>query len=68
MILTPLQKLPNNVGNLSKIIGATGFECLPKKQKSVKNDFILISLNLVFRFLNLPFPASFSFFVVSTVG
>ena len=29
----PLTKLPNNVGNLSKIIVATGFECLPKKQK-----------------------------------
>ena len=37
MILTPLQKLPNNVGNLSKIIVATGFECLPKKQKIAKS-------------------------------
>ena len=26
MILTPLPKLPNNVGNLGKIIVATGFE------------------------------------------
>ena len=34
MILTPSQKFPNNVGNLGKIIVATGFECLPKKQKS----------------------------------
>ena len=34
MILTPLQKLPNNVGNLGKIIVATGFEWLPKVQKS----------------------------------
>ena len=33
MILTPLQKLPNNVGNLGKIIVATGFELLPKVQK-----------------------------------
>ena len=33
MILPPLQKLPNNVSNLGKIIVATGFECLPKKQK-----------------------------------
>ena len=33
MILTPLQKLPNNAGDLGKIIDATGFECLPKKQK-----------------------------------
>ena len=30
--MTPLQKLPNNVSNLGKIIVATGFECLPKKQ------------------------------------
>ena len=28
MILTPLQKLPDNMGDLGKII-----ECLPKKQK-----------------------------------
>ena len=30
MILTPLQKLPNNVGNFGKIIVPTGFEWLPK--------------------------------------
>ena len=33
MILTPLQKLPNNVGDLGKIIVATSFEWLPKMQK-----------------------------------
>ena len=33
MILTPLQKLPNNVGNLGKIIVGTVFEWLPKVQK-----------------------------------
>ena len=33
MILTLLQKLPNNVGNLGKIIVANGFEWLPKVQK-----------------------------------
>ena len=33
MILTTLQKLPNNVGDLGKIIVATGFEWLPKLQK-----------------------------------
>ena len=32
MIWTPLQKLPNNVGDLGKIIVATCFECLPKVQ------------------------------------
>ena len=32
IILTPLQKLPNNVGNLGKTIVATGFEKLAKVQ------------------------------------
>ena len=31
-ILTNLQKLPNNVGNLGKLIVAKGFEKLPKVQ------------------------------------
>ena len=31
-ILTPLQKLPKNVGDLSKLIIAKGFEKLPKVQ------------------------------------
>ena len=30
MILTPFQKLPKNVGDLGKLIVATGFEKLPK--------------------------------------
>ena len=33
MILTPLHKLSKNESNLGKIIVATGFECLPKRQK-----------------------------------
>ena len=33
MILTPLQKLPNNVADLGKLIVATGFEWFPKVQK-----------------------------------
>ena len=33
MILTPLQKLPENVGNFGKIIVAAGFKWLPKVQK-----------------------------------
>ena len=37
MILTPLLKLPNNEGDLDKIIVSTGFECLPKKQKIAKS-------------------------------
>ena len=31
-ILTPLQKLPKNVGDLGKLIVARGFEKLPKVQ------------------------------------
>ena len=31
-IFTPLKKLPNNVGNLRKLIVATGFEKFPKVQ------------------------------------
>ena len=38
MILTPLQKLPNNVGDLGKIIVATGFEWLPKIAQSGHSD------------------------------
>ena len=32
MILTPIQKLPNNVGNLGKTIVVTGLEKLPEVQ------------------------------------
>ena len=32
MILTPLKKLPKNVGDLGKLIVAKGFEWLPKVQ------------------------------------
>ena len=31
-ILTPLQKMPKNVGDLGKLIVAKGFEKLPKVQ------------------------------------
>ena len=37
MILTPIQKLPNNVGNLDKIIVATSFEWLPIVKKIAKS-------------------------------
>ena len=32
-ILTPLQKLPKNVGDLGKLVAAKGFKKLPKVQK-----------------------------------
>ena len=47
MILTPLQKLPNNVGNLGKIIVATGFEWLPKVQKITQSGHIVTSHGLI---------------------
>ena len=37
MILTRLQKLPNNVGDLGKIIVVTSFEWLHKVQKIAKH-------------------------------
>ena len=37
MFLTPLQKLPKNVGDLGKIIVATSFEWLHKVQKIAKS-------------------------------
>ena len=42
MILASLQKLPNNVGNLGKIIVATGFELLPKVQKSAQSGHTVL--------------------------
>ena len=33
-ILTPIQKLPKNVGDLGKLIVAKGFEKLPESNKS----------------------------------
>ena len=39
-ILTPLQNMPNNVGNLGKIIVATGFEWLQKIAQSGHTDSI----------------------------
>ena len=60
MILTPLQKLPNNVGDLGKIIVATSFEWLPKVQKIAKSghtDYYALLLPVKsrsFRLLFLP--------------
>ena len=37
-VLTPLQTLPNNVGDLGKLICAKGFKKLPKVKKIAKSD------------------------------
>ena len=47
MILKPLQKLPNNVGNLGKLIAATGFEWLPKVQKITQSGHTVTSHGLI---------------------
>ena len=39
-VLTPLQKLPKNMGDLGKIIVATSFEWLPKAQKNAQSGHI----------------------------
>ena len=38
--ITPLQKLPKNVGNLGKLIVATGFEKLPKSGHTAGNRIL----------------------------
>ena len=48
MILTPLQKLPYNVGDLGKIIVTASFECLPKVQKIAKSGHTGLSCPLNF--------------------
>ena len=40
MILTPLQKLPNNVEDLGKLIVAKGLKKLPKVQKIAQSGYI----------------------------
>ena len=37
LILTPIQKLANNVGDLGEIFVATSFEWLPKVQRIAKS-------------------------------
>ena len=46
-ILTSLQKLSNNVGNLGKLIVAKGFKKLPKVQK-IANLVTLVPTYLIF--------------------
>ena len=45
MLKTPVQKLPNNVGDLGKIIVATGFDWLPKVQKIARSGHTVISVH-----------------------
>ena len=54
MILTHLQKLPNNEGDLGKKVVATGFECLPKKQKITQSGHTGYKLLLLHRSTGLP--------------
>ena len=47
MILTRLQKLPNNAGNFGKISVATGFEWLPKVKKIAQSSIAKLHRNFV---------------------
>ena len=46
-ILTPLQKLPKNVGDLDKLNVAKGFKKLPKVQKIAPSGYTAQSINLL---------------------
>ena len=46
MILAPLRKLANNVGDLGKIIVATSFDWLPKVQKVAQSRHTLAQHNM----------------------
>ena len=50
MILTPLQKMPNNAGDLGKIIVATCFEWLPKVQKIAQSGHTGWNLGVLLTF------------------
>ena len=43
--LTPLQKLPKNVGDLGKIIDAKGFKKVPKVQKIAQSGHTGLHIN-----------------------
>ena len=45
-ILTPLHKLPKNVGKLGKIIVARGIKCCPKCNKSPNLVTLLYDLTM----------------------
>ena len=42
--MAPLLKLPNNVGDLGKVIFAKGFEKLPRVQKIAQSDHTAFEL------------------------
>ena len=49
-ILTPLQKLSKDVGDLGKLIAAKGFEKLPKVKKKSPNLVTLFAISNVYIF------------------
>ena len=59
MILAPLRKLASNVGNLGKIIVATGFEWLPKVQKIAQSGHTAHVIELNYIWQNLATLAKF---------
>ena len=48
MILSPLQKVPKNVGDLGKLIVAKGFKKLPKVQKIANSGHTVSGINARF--------------------
>ena len=55
--MTPLQKLPKNVGDLGQLVAAKGFKKLPKVQKSP--NLVTLAGYLIVNVENTsPFPTS----------
>ena len=50
MFLTPLHKLPKNVGDFGKLIVATGFEWLPKVQKIAQSGHTVCEAKFLFKY------------------
>ena len=46
-VLTRLQKLPKNVGNLGKLIVATGYEKLPKVQQIAQSCYTVLPSHII---------------------
>ena len=51
-ILTPFQKLPENVGDLGKLIVAKGFKKLPKVQKIARSGHTDPGADAINKFLS----------------
>ena len=66
-ILTPLEKLPKNVGDLGQLIVAKGFKNMPKAQKIAQSGHTACNNKLRVMYFNSSLVTS-SFSIVTYVG